>query len=186
MIVCFFFPWFEVSCGSIGFEFTGFQLAKGSYEGSLISMEAIQDFLNSLESRNQGAQWWLFSVPAACVLGIVSQLLGLSRIPLFCSFVCVGLPLGEYVYLRNQIPPEVTLILQLETQSGFWIVVVLGLLNAINVTAFPAQQLAQRRSTQAQKGEFTLDPVLPSPMPSPRKGLKEQAKDIRKSIRESD
>ena len=74
MIVCFFFPWFEVSCGSIGFEFTGFQLAKGSYEGSLISMEAIQDFLNSLESRNQGAQWWLFSVPAACVLGIVSQL----------------------------------------------------------------------------------------------------------------
>ena len=79
IIACFFLPWFQVGCGALQVEVTGFQLAKAQYEGNPTSVEdfrAFEQVVKALSGENKKAQWWLFGILFASVAGIISQLIG--------------------------------------------------------------------------------------------------------------
>ena len=181
LILCFFFPWLQVSCGFLQVDVSGFQLAKGNFEGNFTSPEDIRVFRESLEDKNQGAQWWLFFVPMASAAGIVLHLVGFGRlVHALLSLGCVGIVLGEYAYLRNELGLAASMI-NFEPAHGFWLTVVIGGINALIVKTFARK--AKHRLVEKQTVSIEFDPVSPPVKSPPRKSLREQAVDIRRSSR---
>ncbi len=181
LILCFFFPWLQVSCGFLQIDVSGFQLAKGSFEGNFTSSEDIRAFRESLEEKNQGAQWWLFFVPMASAAGIVLHLVGFGRlVHVLLSLGCVGLVLGEYAYLRNELGLAASMI-KFEPAHGFWLTVVLGGINALIVKTFVRK--VEHRSVEKQTVSIEFDPVSPPVKSPPRKSLKDQSEELRRISR---
>ena len=102
-------------------------------KGNPTSVEDFQAFEQVTEAHpgeNKEAQWWLFGILFASVSGILSQLIGpLPGIHFLASLICMAVPLGEYVYLRNQIPPEVTVFLRMQSLTPLWVLAAASLLN---------------------------------------------------------
>lgn len=188
LIACFFLPWFQVGCGIFQVEISGFQLAKGNFEGSLTSPDDIRAFRESLEGKNQGANWWLFFIPIASAAGIVFQLVGFGRlVHFFLSLGCVIIAFGQYIYVRNELFSRLSessatawgvTILNIDPALGFWLTVILGGINAVMVKAFSGQP--KERSVKRQAVAIKFDPVSPPVKPIPRKSLKEQSEELRR------
>ena len=166
IIACFFLPWFQVGCGVLQVEVTGFQLAKAQYEGNPTSVEdfrAFEQVAEALSGENKKAQWWLFGILFASAAGIISQLIGpLPGIHFLASLICMSVPLGEYVYLRNQIPPEVTVFVRMQSLAPFWILVAVSLLN-LGIASIQSGLYGSIRHRRRERRKFDFDPVLPPP-----------------------
>jgi hypothetical protein len=126
ILICFFLPWFKVSCGPIAMELSGFQLAAGSY-----AQQFEPQFGTANKRPRAESAWWLFLVPFACIAGIVGNSLptrvrGLNSL---LTLGCVSVSLGQYIYLINQIPPQQAVLIQVKALAAFWLTVVLSGLN---------------------------------------------------------
>ena len=120
----------------------------------------------ALSGENKKAQWWLFGILFASAAGIISQLIGpLPGIHFLASLICMSVPLGEYVYLRNQIPPEVTVFVRMQSLAPLWILVAVSLLN-LGIASIQSGLYRSIRHRRRERRKFDFDPVLPPPLAS--------------------
>lgn len=195
----FFLPWFQVSCGVINFDLTGYQLAKGSfdltsyqpakgsYEGSPKSVKELRAYLESRKGKNQEenqeAQWWLFVIPVASAIGFLGVLFGFPlALHAIILVLCAAVALGEYVYLLNNLrsTPEAAILVRVSALAPYWLTVILALSN-IPVIKFGGVSLYRRRD-RTVRGRESLDPTVP-PVAQREKSLREQAEEVRQGYR---
>ncbi|MBZ5563573.1 MAG: hypothetical protein LAP13_14285 [Acidobacteriia bacterium] len=121
-LICFFLPWFQVSCGGVqAFSVSGWQLASGA----------------EVLGERQGGHAYVLIVPllllALLVLLLVTLWQGRSRftsaVPeLVAGALCILVPVIEFFRLRAEVHGEgKSALLGVFTRYGFWGMLVCGL-----------------------------------------------------------
>lgn len=143
-LLAFFLPWFQISCGPVHLEFSGYEFATGQWEKKVYGTGG-GDFLKGLGSPeaqaernprfgrpqvsplNAGEQTaatpLLWIVPVACALLLVLAIFGLPKIPAILSALAGAAYLAYFgISVQNQAtnPQNTGGIIQSKWLLGYW------------------------------------------------------------------
>lgn len=143
-LLAFFLPWFQVSCGPMHLEFSGYELATGQWEKK-VGAAGGGDFVKGLGSaqaqmerrsrlgkrrespgsdrQQSNADQMLWLVPAACAVLLVLAIFGLPKIPSISAALVGGAYLAYFgISLQDQAtnPQNTAGLLQTNWLLGYW------------------------------------------------------------------